>query len=146
MRPRHRHAKRDRSLVSGEKLNPPRTSDSDRNRTPVWLAGRMDFDGPWCWKKMDVEALHRVHARLSAFERMTFGEIEGRHNHQIPIEQLAKQARDRLYELGIDDYDSVLSLRITKVERVWGLKDPFGVFLLWWDPDHSVYPMNIADN
>jgi|GEM_PF-4439312 len=48
--------------------------------------------------------------------------------------------------LGIYEYDEVLSLRVTKAERVWGLKAPVGIDLLWWDPAHSVYPMNVADN
>jgi len=95
---------------------------------------------------MDVPTLHRVHQRLSAFERMTFGEIEGKRSHLIPVERLGKEARDRLVELGIDEHDELLSLRVTKAERVWGVKAPNGVYLLWWDPSHGVYPMNIADN
>ncbi|HET7233370.1 MAG TPA: hypothetical protein VFJ16_25385 [Longimicrobium sp.] len=95
---------------------------------------------------MDVETLHRVHERLCAFERMTFKEIEGKKNHEIPVERLGKEARDRLLELGVDEYDEVLSLRVTKAERVWGLKAPNGIYLLWRDPAHTVYPMNITDN
>ena len=55
-------------------------------------------------------------------------------------------ARPRTGEDGIEDFDAVLSLRITKAERVWGLKARRGICLLWWDPSHTVYPMNIADN
>ncbi len=112
----------------------------------MWLLERMDFDGPWCWKRMDMETLHRVHERLCAFERMTFGEIEGKKNHEIPVERLGREARNRLLELGVDEYDEVLSLRVTKAERVWGLKAPNGIYLLWWDPAHTVYPMNVTDN
>jgi hypothetical protein len=144
--PRHRKPTFASSLTPKAERKPRITPESDRDQRPVWLVERMDFDGPWCWKKMDVEALHRVHERLSAFERMTFREIEGRQNHRIPVERLGKEARDRLIEIGIDEYDEVLSLRVTKAERVWGLKAPNGIYLLWWDPAHSVYPMNVADN
>ncbi|MFL5541345.1 MAG: hypothetical protein ACJ8J0_20320 [Longimicrobiaceae bacterium] len=140
MRPRHRKPTFADSLTPKEERKPRVTPESDRERSPVWLVGRLDFDGPWCWKKMDFDALHRVHERLSAFERMTFKEIEGKQNHPIPVERLGKEARDRLIELGIDEYDEVLSLRMTKVERVWGLKAPNGIYLLWWDPTHTVYP------
>ena len=146
MPPRHRKPTFANSLTPKVERKPRITPESDRDQRPVWLVERIDFDGPWCWKKMDVEALHRVHERLSAFERMTFREIEGKQNHQIPVERLGKEARDRLMEIGIDEYDEVLSLRVTKAERVWGLKAPNGIYLLWWDPTHSVYPMNVTDN
>lgn len=146
MSPRHRKPTVANSLTPKAERKPRITPESDRDQRPVWLVERIDFDGPWCWKKMDVEALHRVHERLSAFERMTFREIEGKQNHQIPVERLGKEARDPLIEIGIDEYDEVLSLRVTKAERVWGLKALNGIYLLWWDPMHSVYPMNITDN
>lgn len=146
MRPRHRKPSFAQSLAPRDERVPRLTPESDRGQMPVWLFARIDFDGPWCWKRMDIGTLHRVHERLSAFEGMTFSEISGRHNHQIPVERLGKPARERLVELGIDEYDEVLSLRVTKAERVWGLKAPNGVYLLWWDPSHSVYPMNIHDN
>lgn len=146
MRPRHRQPTFAESLAPQEDRRPRITPGSDRDQRPVWLVGRIDFDGPWCWKRMDLDTLHRVHERLSAFERMTFREIEGKQNHQIPVERLGKEARNRLVELGIDEYDEVLSLRVTQAERIWGLKAPNGIHLLWWDPAHSVYPMNITDN
>lgn len=77
---------------------------------------------------------------------MTYGEIEGRQNHQIPVKQLGKAARDRLMQLGFDDFDSLLSLRVTQTERIWGVKAANGISLLWWDPEHTVYPMNITNN
>ncbi|HET7463906.1 MAG TPA: hypothetical protein VFJ82_21800 [Longimicrobium sp.] len=134
------------SLAPRDERKPRLAAESDRDQMPVWLLGRVDFDGPWCWKRMDGDTLHRVHERLCAFERMTFKEIDGKRNHEIPVERLGKAARDRLVELGIDEYDEVLSLRVTRAERVWGLKAPNGIYLLWWDPAHTVYPMNIRDN
>lgn len=144
MPPKHRRWTSARSLTSRDES--ARRTGTDRNETPAWLVKRMDFDGPWCWKTMDLPTLHRVHQRLSAFERMTYGEIEGRQNHQIPVKQLGKAARDRLMQLGFDDFDSLLSLRVTKTERIWGVKATNGISLLWWDPEHTVYPMNIANN
>lgn len=146
MRPRHRTPSFAESLAPRDERKPRLTPERDRDWTPAWLVTRVDFDGPWCWKRMDMATLHRVHERLSAFERMTFGEIHGKQNHPIPVERLGKAARERLVELGIDEYDEVLSLRVTKAERVWGLKAPNGIYLLWWDPAHTVYPMNIKDN
>ena len=100
---RHRKPSFADSLAPKGERKPRVAPESDRDDSPVWLLQRIDFDGPWCWKRMDLETLHRVHERLSAFERMTFKEIEGRRNHQIPVERLGKAAQNRLVELGIDE-------------------------------------------
>ncbi|MEW5928007.1 MAG: hypothetical protein AB1941_11015 [Gemmatimonadota bacterium] len=143
---RHREPTFAQSLTPPNERRPRVAPGSDRSEKPVWLLQKVDFDGPWCWKKMDIETMLRVWGRLSSFETMTFGEIEGKKNHSIPKEQLCPRAQERLREIELDDYDAVLSLRVTKQERVWGIKTTGGVLLLWWDPEHSVYPMNIADN
>ena len=145
-KPRHRQPTFAQSLAPTEDKKPRVATGSDRDRMPVWLLGMMDFGGPWCWWKMDLAAVDRVRERLAALERMTFKEIEGKKSHEIPVEQLGREAQARLLELGIDEYDAVLSLRVTTAERVWGLKAPRGIYLLWWDPAHRVYPMNITDN
>lgn len=145
-KPRHRQPTFAQSLAPTEDKRPRAAPGSDRDRTPAWLLGLMDFGGPWCWRRMDLATLQRVRERLAAFEGMAFKEIVGKKNHEIPVEQLGSEAQYRLLELGIDEYDAVLSLGVTSAERVWGLKAPHGVYLLWWDPQHSVYPMNIANN
>lgn len=106
----------------------------------------MDLDGPWSWSLIDAPALRKVRERLGHLERMTFGEIEGHQHHEIPSARLSSEARRRLRDLRLDDFDTVLSLRIGKRERVWGLKSAGGVLLLWWDPRHSVYPVDTTGN
>jgi len=69
--PRHRKPTFADSLTPKAERKPRITPESDRDRRLVWLVGKIDFDGPWCWKMMDLSTLHRVHERLSAFERMT---------------------------------------------------------------------------
>lgn len=96
---------------------------------------------------MDPETAFRVKERLVGFESMTFGEIEGKKHHEISRGKLCAEAQARLDALDLDEsWDLVLSLRVATAERVWGLKSASGVLLLWWDPEHTVYPMNITDN
>jgi hypothetical protein len=143
---KHRAPTFAQSLIDPGQRKPRVEPGSDRDVKPVWLFQKVDFDGPWCWKKLDVETMLRVWQRLSNFETMTFAEIEGKKSHPIPKERLCAEAQERIRKLELDDYDDVLSLRVTTIERVWGIKTPGGVLLLWWDPEHTVYPMNIADN
>jgi hypothetical protein len=132
--------------------NPPTTEkvpriaeDPDpRKRTPVWRFQMLDLDGPFGWRKChDFEV---VMHRLRNFETMKWSEIIGAKSHVIPVDQLGNEAQVRLQELRLDDLDNLVSLRITQASRVFGILDGHCCKLLWWDPEHDVYPMNIADN
>jgi hypothetical protein len=50
-------------------------------------------------------------------------------------------AQDSLEAMGQDDVEAVLSLRISARERVWGILDGPALQVLWWDPEHQVYPV-----
>jgi hypothetical protein len=75
---------------------------------------------------------------------MTWFEIEQRSNnkhHPINVGSLSKPARDRFVELELDaGADSVFSLRLSGAERLFGIRDRWIFYLLWWDPEHLVCP------
>lgn len=108
---------------------------------PAWAFGIIDFDGPWCCKRMEQRTLLEVVERLRHFESMTWGEIEGRQNHAIEVSSLVREARNRLVEIGQDDVDELFSLRINGPSRVWGIRVHHVLRLLWWDPNHAVCPV-----
>ena len=41
----------------------------------------------------------------------------------------------------MDDVDELYQLRVTGAERVWGIRSGPLLRLLWWDPNHEVYPV-----
>lgn len=109
--------------------------------TPAWNFHLMDFDGPWSPVSMDQRLLVYVIRKLSEYESMTWGAIEGAHSHAIDVWQIGKQAQNRLIELRQDDIEELFSLRLSGRERVWGIRDGRILKLLWWDPEHQVYPV-----
>ena len=61
-------------------------------------------------------------------------------NHSVPLGDLSSSARRRLEEIGLDDRDDLICLRLGSLERIWGFLEQ-GVFhLVWWDPKHQVCP------
>ena len=66
-------------------------------------------------------------------------------NHFIQVSALGKPARDRVEALGLD-VDELMSLRVSQKQRIFGVMVEEVCQLLFWDPEHQVYPMNIADN
>lgn len=63
----------------------------------------------------------------------------------MPVAELCKEARERLEEIA-SDVDELMSLRIDKTARVFGIMDGPVCLIVFWNPEHQVYPMNIADN
>ena len=94
-KPRHRQPTFAQSLAPAEEKRPRAAPGSDRDRTPAWLLALMDFGGPWCWNGLDIATLHRVRERLAALEGMAFKEIVGKKSHEIPVEQLGREAQTR---------------------------------------------------
>ncbi len=91
--------------------------------------------------------MEAVVTHLSSLETMTWNEIvvsARKHNHYCDVANLSKAARDVIKE----DFlaaDRVLSIRLTNLKRVWGIVEKGVLYLLWWDPDHQVYPSTFKD-
>jgi hypothetical protein len=86
-----------------------------------------------------------IRGRLASLESMTWGEILRAGTHLIPSVKICTEAKERLRELREDDRELLVSLRITRVQRAWGIPDGPVVRLLWWDPEHLVYPVDPRD-
>lgn len=91
---------------------------------------------------MNEAALQQLHDKLQGFESMTAGELFGpnRGNKPIPVENLPREALRRLEALQLDDMDGLCELRIKGDSRVWGFRRGNVINVLWWDPDHTVFP------
>ena len=107
---------------------------------PVWKIGQIDFDGPWCPKRMQKEILLRIINRLKDCERSTWLEIERGGSHPIPVNRIIRDAQRRLQVLKLDDTSDLFSLRLNNLERLWGLRSNDVFSVLWWDPDHQICP------
>jgi hypothetical protein len=78
---------------------------------------------------------------------MTWNEIlviARKQNHFCAVSQLSKAARETI-EADWQNAEQILSIRLTNLKRVWGLMDNGVLYLLWWDPDHQVYPSTFKD-
>lgn len=107
----------------------------------AWRFSHVDLGGPFPWCIECREEYHSVVHTLFEFESKNWNEITSGVSHLIPTEQLCKEARDRLVEIQKDDFDNLLSLRVTATSRVWCVKIGHIVRPLWWDAEHQVYPV-----
>lgn len=121
-------------------------------KKPTWRLGRIDLEGPWGWGAIERDELLVVLKRLKEFEKLRWQDIIGPtpKSHPIETDRLAKEARDRLVELKLDDLDELMSLRVQGDMRVWGYLERAGEFvgvcdLLWFDRKHTVYPVELKN-
>jgi len=118
---------------------------------PLWSIEKLDFGCKWSCLDNWLSCLcDEIIPKLKDFETMTWQQIisasggrrYGTNNHPIPVNELIKEARDRLAELRLDDYDELFSLRLTSRKRIWGIRDGCVFRILWFDPYHAVCPVN----
>ena len=107
-----------------------------------WRFSEIDWDGEFGWSKVSInDSAQIVIPKMHDYESMTWAEFDGPSgSHPVGIDQLCKEAQDRLKEIKMTHVEALFSVRITGPKRVWGIKDVAILRVLWWDPDHQVCP------
>jgi len=75
---------------------------------------------------------------------MTWREIlldAKKQNHFLGVWTICPGAQKRLEELGYGDLKKIVSLRLSGKERIWGVMEEGALSVLWWDPEHTVCPV-----
>lgn len=105
-----------------------------------WRMGLVDGGGPWSWHNFECSGLVEVLSKLGELEKSSWPQLAGGRHHRVATAQVSREAQKRLEELAQDEVDSLYSLRLSGTQRVWGILHGSCYYLLWWDPDHTVYP------
>ncbi len=120
---------------------PKSISTSVSNEHFRWDVRNADFDGEYGWKKVEIKTLFReIIPKLRQFESMKWGEIEGEDSHFVDVDKCSTEAQKRLKRIKLDDLEQLFSLRIGGKKRIFGWREKSVFHVLWWDPDHKVYP------
>lgn len=110
---------------------------------PSWQIRLLQTQGPFGWDVLDNEKLERIRKRLANFETMTWNEIlvkDKKRNHTIQVADLPGENQKLLRKIGEQDVDQLVSLSVSSRERIFGILEKGILRLLWWDPEHRVYP------
>lgn len=80
--------------------------------------------------------------KMDDWASMRWGEIDNnkKHYHMTGLDGLCSEAVDRLRYLEFADGDRLACLRFSSTQRLWGVRDADRFRILWWDPEHRVYP------
>lgn len=125
----------------------PGSLDIDTNeiskRRPVWRFADIDLAGDWNPATITPAALTTLIDKLRSFESMTIGEIfspGGEHGKRYDPGKMPPAARSRLTEINRDDETEIVRLRCGNKPRLYGFLREHVFHILWWDPEHQVWP------
>lgn len=114
-----------------------------------WTMRDMDIDEhARDGRRWDLKAqeLKKLFIFLEYVVTQTWQEIESegagghRRNHAHPVTDLSKQVQKRLREIG-DGEEQIFRFRLDGSTRLWGFRSGNLFRVLWYDPEHQVYPV-----
>jgi hypothetical protein len=126
-------------------LLPGSASSSERL---CWRFTHVDHDGRWGFDQMEPAVLCEILRKLAHCESMTVAELRksGRlfKDYDLPG-GLCKDALERLTVMGRDDMTKIQRLEFTGLQRLYGFLDGNVFHVVWWDPQHEVYPSKLRN-
>lgn len=148
----HKKATFNQSVQAVKKAVVVADPDAFLQQCPTWRFGLLEMAPPYGCDELSLEDATEIRQRLAAFESMMWQEIlfspnVGKQpNHHMPVADITcEKAIMRLQEIA-PDVDTLMSLRVNKTARIWGIMSGSVCQLVFWDPEHTIYKMNLTDN
>ena len=124
------------------------TAESYYDKYPRWMFQRCDFDHSKWGMLCNSGKLTDFFRYLSNLECQKWGEIltdkSGRRsntrNHHIPLTDIIREAQKRATEINVDEFDDLCSIAVSGRMRVWGYIIDGLFYIIWFDPEHEIYP------
>lgn len=121
-----------------------------------WCQSKADIHGEWSWgqsRQWDPDHWSEIiHPKMCEFQKLTWSELFAqrtggrlRHkmHHNMDVCELTPEAFDRWCEIGLEEYDTAFRFRVGNKPRLWGYRIHAKFFLIWWDPNHLIYPTEV---
>ena len=130
--------------------NTVRLKESSENLQSIWLFDRIDRAGKFSFdiNRADFRPKEFLEKMIS-YSNMTWSEInkqthdDGRSKHHFlsDVRKFSKEARKRVEVLELmGDTDRIFSFALTNKMRIIGLREREFFHVLWYDPEHGIYP------
>jgi len=62
----------------------------------------------------------------------------------MSIDLICDEAFERWLEIGLEEYDTAFRFRFSNKQRLWGYRIFTKFNIVWWDPEHMIYPAETA--
>ena len=140
------------SPVTDGKTVPATATDDGayKNEYVRWTAREIDHvngESDGCRWDLNASEAMELLKFLDELTNKTWGECESetangqKRHHDHAITDLTRVAQDRLRQLD-ESEDRVFRFRLKGKCRLWGFRSGSLFRMLWYDPEHSVYPVS----
>ncbi|WP_445520486.1 hypothetical protein [Streptomyces sp. NEAU-174] len=124
-------------------------SASNSEERVCWRFTHLDLDGPWGLTQLDHERLLTLITDMRKFESLTINELFHQGEwpgkcHDVPLLP-NRTALERLEILGLPDMTKIWKLRVGGAGRLWGFLVGNVFHVIWWDPEHQVWPSKLKN-
>jgi len=123
---------------------PGASNSSDRI---CWRFTHVDHDGPWSFASLDADGWRGLLGQLTQFETMTIAELFHRGDYPgkgyEPAALPDPRAARRLEAMRLSDQTRIWALRTQGRPRLWGFLVDNVFHVVWWDPEHEVWPSQL---
>jgi hypothetical protein len=113
----------------------------DTNRFQ-WTTQYAVCEGSWGWHHIDIAVLLKaVLPKLNELETMTWEQVCRAGSHPVDKQPLPQEAARYVAEHHADFVgEAPFSLRLRGAWRVVGYRTGNVLVVLWWDPEHRMFP------
>jgi hypothetical protein len=120
-----------------------------------WTRERVDVVGNWTWGPrscLDDDWTTLLEPFLREYAKKTWNEIHaertgGKQRRQKHVDysksSICSEAQERLVEIEMDDIDRIFRFRLSGRNRMYGIRYQQIFFVLWWDPEHNIFPTSV---
>jgi len=109
-----------------------------------WRFTHVDHDGPWGFSEIEPSVLPRILGHLANFESMTLNEVfhhGGYPGKDYDVADIPNSgALARLEAIGLADQTKISVLRLGGEPRLYGFLDENIFHVVFWDPEHEIWP------
>ena len=144
---KERNKPRVRKASNSIQPKPEKKARVSEDRTFLWNLSEADFGGEWSMGQLTFRMFcENVWSKIHRFNGMDWSEIMGnRQFHFTPVNRIVRDARVRftsLYQREPDLGDRLFSTRLSSRERIWAIQRGAEGCIIWYDPEHTVYPVD----
>lgn len=125
----------------------PKEINEIENRLFRWRisSNYIDLDhDEWGWSGLDIAGFFNLlEKHLHRYEGTEWGELQKQKScHPLPVEKIVDKAQRRLCEKCPPGIGSLFQIKVGGKRRAWGERKEDILYLIWYDPDHTIYPVD----